>query len=179
MYPPSRATLFLNLSTEMLIQILSHLSPIDLFSVQRTCRKIHHIVVGNTYLRYILRTQINRVDDFLPPNIPYPERLKLLRRHEKSWNNLQLNLFAEFATSVPQPHCYTLRDGYLIYEDLSGAMFRYAYTDLCSAARNEEVSCHWVHITMNDIRLPLPSRVVFAVDHNLVVAMRFVSFRDP
>lgn len=167
----------LNLSTELLIQILSYLPPADLFSVQRTCHKIRHIVVGTTYLQYILRTQINGVDDFLPPDLPYPERLKLLRRHEKSWNDLQFNLFAEFTTNVPQPDCYTFRDGYLIYEDLSGTVLQYGYTDLCSAARNEEVP--WVHITMTNTHLPLPSYVVFAVDHNLVVAVRYVSFPIP
>ncbi len=171
MYPSCQRTLLLNLSTELLIQILSYLLAVDLFSVQRTCRKIRHIVAGTTYLQYILRTQINGVDDFLPPNFPYTERLKLLRRHEESWNGLQFHLFAESTTSVPQPNVYTLRDGYLIYEGLSGTTLRYAYTDLCSATRNEDLS--WVHITLYGIDLPLPSKVEFAVDHDLVVAMRF------
>jgi hypothetical protein len=176
MHLPLQRTL-LNLSTEVLIQILAYLQAADLFSVQRTCRKIRHIVAGTTYLQYILRTQINGVDDFLPPDTPYPRRLKLLRYHEKSWNGLQFNLFAEFTTSVLQPDSYTLRDGYLIYEDLSGTVLRYGYTDLCSASRNEEVP--WVHIAVNDIRLPLPSKVVFAVDHDLMVATRFCVFSDP
>jgi hypothetical protein len=171
MYPSCQRTLLLNLSTELLVQILSYLPAVDLFSVQRTCRKIRHIITGTTYLQYILRIQINGIDDFLPPDFPYTERLKLLRRHEQSWDSLQFNLFTEFTTSVPQPGCYTLRDGYLIYEDLSGTTLRYAYTDLCSATRNEDPS--WVHITLHNIHLPLPSKVVFAVDHDLVVAIRF------
>lgn len=171
MYPSFQRTLLLNLSTELLVQILSYLPVVDLFSVQRTCRKIHHIVAGTTYLQYILRTQINGVDDFLLPDSPYTERLKLLRRHEESWNGLQFNLFAEFITSFPQPNHYTLRDGYLIYEDLSGTTLRYAYTDLCSATRNKDLS--WVHITLHDIQLPLTTKVVFEVDHDLVVAIRF------
>ena len=167
----------LNLSTELLVQILAYLPAVDLFSVQRTCHKIRHIVAGTTYLQYILRTQINGVDDFLPSDVPYPDRLELLRQHEKSWNGLQFNLFAEFTTNIPQPDCYTLRDGYLIYEDLSDTVLRYGYTDLCSATRNEEVP--WVHITMGNIHLPLPSKVVFAVDHDLMVVVRFVSFPIP
>jgi hypothetical protein len=174
MYPSCRRTFLLNLSTELLIQILSYLPVADLFSVQRTCRKFRHIVAGTTYLQYILRTQINAVDDFLPPDFPYTERLKLLRRHKESWSRLQFNLFAESTTSVPQPNLYTLRGGYLIYEGLSGTTLRYAYTDLCSATRNEDLS--WVHITLYDIHLPLPSKVVFAVDHDLAVAIRFCAF---
>jgi F-box-like len=171
MHPSCQRTLLLNLSTELLVQILSYLPAVDLFAVQRICREIRHIVAGTTYLQYILRTQINGVDDFLPPNLPYSERLKLLRRHEESWNGLEFDLFAEFTTSVPQPNCYTLRDGYLIYEDLSGTTLRYGYTDLCSATRNEDLS--WYRVTLYDIHFPLPSKVVFAVDHDLVVAMRF------
>lgn len=173
MYPSHQRTRLLNLSTELLVQILSYLPVVDLFSVQRTCRKILHIVAGTTYLQYVIRTQINGVDDFLPPSpdVPYTERLKLLRRHEESWNGLQFNKFAQFTTSVPHPECYILQDGYLIYEDLSGTTFRYGYTDLCSATQDEDMS--WAHITLYDIHFPLPSKVVFAVDHDLVVAIRF------
>jgi hypothetical protein len=85
--PPQRT--LLNLSTELLIQILAYLQAVDLFSVQRTCREICHIVADSRYLQYILRTKINGVDDFLPPDFRYPKRLELLRRHEKSWNGLQ------------------------------------------------------------------------------------------
>ena len=171
MYPPFQHTLLLNLSTELLVQILSYLPVTDFFSVQRTCRKIHDIIAGTTYLQYVLRTQINGLEDLLPPDFPYTERLKLLRRHEESWNGLEFNLFAEFTTSVPRPDCYTLRDRYLIYEDISGTTLRYGYTDLCSATRNEDLP--WVHITLYDIHPPLPSKVVFAVDHDLVVVIRF------
>jgi hypothetical protein len=59
----------------------------------------------------------------------------------------------------------------LIYEDLRGTVLRYGYADLSSVARNEEVD--WVPITMDSIRLPLALKVVFAVDHDLVVTMRF------
>jgi hypothetical protein len=169
----------LKLSTEVLTQIFAYLPVLDLFSIQRTCRRIRDIVNDTAYLRYILRAQINGVDDFLPPEFPYPKRLELLRRHEESWNDLRFNLFNEFATNIANPDRYLLRGGYLIYEDLTGVVLRYGYTDLCSAAWNQEV--HWVHVIVDDVHLPLPSKVVFAVDHDLVVAMRFcfVSFLLP
>jgi hypothetical protein len=37
----------------------------------------------------------------------------------------------------------------------------------------------WVHIIMDSIHLPLPSKVVFAVDRDLIVAVKFVSFPIP
>ena len=164
----------LALPTEVLTEIFSYLPLIDLLSVQFTCHETRNIVANTAYLQYILRTQVNGVDDFLPPGFPYSERLKLLRRHEKSWNSLHYNIFTKFATSVGHHHnpdCYTLRDGYLIYEDVSGTELQYCYADLCSTARNQEP--RWVHIILEDIRLPLPAKVVFAVDHDLAVTIRF------
>ena len=90
--PPSTCTL-LDLSTEVLIEILSYLPVADMLSAQHTCRTIRDIVVGTAYLQYILHAEINGIDDVLPPNFPYSERVELLRRHEQSWNELSLNLF--------------------------------------------------------------------------------------
>jgi hypothetical protein len=75
---------FLTLSTELLIEILSYLPATDLLSVQRTCRTLRDVVASTSYFRYILRTHITGVDDFLPSDFPYPERLELLQRHEAS-----------------------------------------------------------------------------------------------
>jgi F-box-like len=167
---PSRT--LLDLSTEVLTPIFAYLSAVDLFSVQLTCRRAHDIITGTAYLRYILRSQINSVDDFLPSGFSYSERLELLRRHERSWNNLQYTIFTKFTTStVHRPDMYTLRDGYLIYHDVSGTELRYGYVDLCSTARDKEPN--WVHIVVEDIPPPLPAELIFAVDHDLVVAIRF------
>jgi hypothetical protein len=37
----------------------------------------------------------------------------------------------------------------------------------------------WVHITMGNTHISLPSKIVFAVDHDLVVVVKFVSFPVP
>ena len=85
----------LDLSKKVLIKILAHLPPVDMISVQRTCRAIRNIVDGTAYLQYILRTQIKSIGDFLPHDFPYSERLALLRRHEQSWSGLQFNFFTK------------------------------------------------------------------------------------
>ncbi|KAI0306120.1 hypothetical protein B0F90DRAFT_1696177 [Multifurca ochricompacta] len=151
----------LNLSTELLIRIFVYLPAIDLFSVQHTCHKFYGIVTSSIYLQYILRTQINGVDGILPPGFPLSERLELLRHHEKSWNNLQLNVFADFT--------YTLQDGYLIFKEAI-SVAQYRYVDLFTATPNKELD--WVHISVDDFHPAF--RLVFAVDHNLVVALRTV-----
>ena len=168
----------LHLSTEVLIEILGYLPAADMIFVQRTCRTIRDIITGTAYLQYIPRAGINGVEDFLLPGASYSEHLELLRRHEQSWHSLHFDLFTKCDPISDIPH-FTLQDGYLIYRypysytEVEG-LLQYEYTDLCSAARNEDLL--WVHITMRDIEsishFPWPI-VIFAVDHDLVVVVRF------
>jgi hypothetical protein len=160
----------LDLSTEVLVEILAYLPVVSLFSVQRTCRTIRDIIAGTTYFQYTMRAYINGVDDHLPPDFPHSERLELLRRHEQSWSILQLrpSTFARCVTGdVPFTSNFTLQDGYLIYECLTCASGwpRYGYADLCSSSQDEEL--RWVHINMDPFAI---STVTFAVDHDLMVA---------
>ena len=164
---PCRPT-FPTLPTELLILILSYLPVVELCAVQRTCHRIHNIIAESARLQYILRTQINGVDDLLPPDCPFSERLELLRRHENAWSNLQLKLSHEFATPLLDRHF--LQDGYLIYNKIAGFL-QYGYADLLSAVPDEEL--FWAHISREDIRHPLC--VVFAVDNNLAVVLRYLS----
>jgi len=160
----------LDLSTEVLIEILAYLPPADMISVQRTCRIIRDIIDGTAYLQYILRTQIKGIEDFLPHDFPYSERLALLLHHEQSWSSLQLNVFTKCDITEPLGR-FTLQGGYLINESTHGRWIEYRYTDLCTAARNEEL--RWVHVKIEHCRLPILSEVKFSVDHDLVIARKF------
>jgi len=156
---------FLSLPTELLILIFSYLPAVELCAVQRTCHRIHGIVAESSHLQYIFCAQINGVDDLLPPDCPFSERLELLRCHEHSWSSLKLKISHEFSSTIPDRH--VLQDGYLIYNKIAGIL-QYGYVDLLSATPKEELC--WVHVLREDIRLPLC--VVFAVDHNLAVVLR-------
>jgi hypothetical protein len=166
----------LDLSTEVLIDILSWLPATDLLSIQCTCRTIRDIVAGSTYIQYILRLQINGVDDTFPPEFPYSERLELLEHHEESWKALEFNLFTKCEANFPchGHHQFILRGGYLIYQEFQRfeGVFLYAYADLCSSSQGNEL--HWVQITMDKSRLPTPMAVAYAVDHDLFIAVRFL-----
>jgi F-box-like len=158
----------LDLPTELLIRILSYLPLIDLCAVQRTCRKIHIIVADSMYLQYILLAQISGVDDHLPSDFPLPERIKRLRCHEQSWNNLQLTAFHNFPSD--KDHTYSLQDDYLIYSlRKSAGTLQYGYVDLRSAEPSEEL--RWVNISVEHFYVPVG--FVTAVDHNLVVVLRY------
>jgi len=169
----------LALSTEVLIEILAYLPAADMITMQRTCRMIRDIIAGTAYLQYLLRAEMNGVEDLLPPNFPYSKRLELLRRHEESWRRSHFDLFAE-RQRVPRLHHagpLILQGGYLIYEFLMGRESRWGYTDLCSATQNEELQ--WVHITVGETRPSFVTMCVFAVDHDLVMVAGFVSFPIP
>ena len=155
-----------------------------MLAVWRTCRTLHDIIAGTTYLQYLLRAEMNGVEDLLPPSVPYSKRLELLRRHEESWCGLHVNLFTQQSVpSLDDADCFILQGGYLIYECLMTSERRYGYTDLCSAARNEEL--RWVHVTitlafpMGGIRSFISAGGIFAVDHDLVIFTRFCVVSDP
>ncbi len=163
----------LSLSTELLIHIFAYLPVPDLLSIQNTCRRTYDIVSGTVYLQYLLRTQLNSVDDISPPNCPFSERLELLRRHERAWRDLELNLYTEFSADVkPSFSKPILQDGYLIARSNS-RLSQYQYVDLLSLRPMMEEP-RWIHISLKDF--PESYNVEFAVDHNLVVAVRFADF---
>ncbi|KAH8997773.1 hypothetical protein EDB86DRAFT_2913015 [Lactarius hatsudake] len=162
-----------SLPTELLVRLLSFLPAIDLLSARQTSRRIHNVITDSSYLQYILRIEINGVDDLLPPDCSITERLRLLRQHEKSWNCLQYNKFAEDSfTEYTERRLFMIQDGYLIYKKVTlrgGAIIRYGYVDLSSTSSEGEL--HWVHIPMQHTLFPVPLKLEFAVDYNLAVAI--------
>ena len=56
-----------------------------------------------------------------------------------------------------------------------GESQRYGYADLCSASRDGSEELRWVHITISNGHLPATLWVEFkfAVDHDLLVAIRY------
>ena len=170
-YPPC---ILLDLPIELLVKILTHLPIKGLFSVRWTCRTLKDIITSTACLQYIIRAYINGVEDTLPLDFPHSKRLELLRHHEQSRSALQFDLFTDYISNMSYPGHIVVQDGYLISEQLRADPQQYRYADLYSASRNEEVC--WVHITMDDGHLPPLYNLTFAVDHNLVVASRFLSF---
>src|SRR5579863_8243768 len=112
MMATSRSSPLLSLPLELLVRILSYLPCTDLCVMQETCRGIKEIITSTIYLEYILYTEMNTVDDLLPPDVPLRKRVELLKLHERSWSDLQFNIFSEFAINgkVDSYH-YTLQDG--------------------------------------------------------------------
>lgn len=165
---------FLDIPTELLVRILSDLSCDDLCLLLGTCRRFKDIISGTPYLEYLLHTGIDNVDDLLPSDVPFPERVELLKLHERSWTGLRFNLFSELSVhaSGSTHHDgdvrYTLQNGYLIHSDSIpvGQGLKYKYIDLYSLSSGEEPN--WVPIRL---RVTRPRSIVFAADHDLAVAI--------
>ncbi|KAH9019301.1 hypothetical protein EDB83DRAFT_162954 [Lactarius deliciosus] len=162
------------LPTELLTRIFTHLQVEDLLSVQHTCRRFCDVISGSDSLQYFLHTEINLLEDLLPPDFSLEDRVTLLKHHETAWNNLHLNKFARLTTSSEESRarCYILQDGYLIYEVVTNTLAstaQYGYIDLYPSSAQPNAEAPWAHISL---AFPRPlSDIVFAVDHNLVVAI--------
>jgi hypothetical protein len=161
------------LPTELLTRIFAHLQVPDILTVQHLCRRFYDIVSDSASLQYFLHTEINLLEDLLPPDFSLVDRVALLKHHETAWNNLELNMSARFVTSeeshASHSRRYLLQDGFLIYKAVYTA--QYGYLDLYSSSALQNAEAPWTHIPLAAIR-PL-SDIVFAVDHNLAVAIRF------
>ena len=167
--------------TELLIRIFSHLQVADLLSAQHTCRRFHDAISDSASLQYFLLTEVNLLEDLSPPDYSLDERVALLKRHETAWNNLELNICAQFVTSkesheshsLVHSYFYILQDGYLIYKlETEGYLARYGYMDLYSSSALQNAEAPWTHIPLTG-RFPLTPEIVFAVDQNLAVVIRF------
>ena len=163
------------LPTELLVHIFVLLQVADLFSVQHTCHRFYDVISDSVFLQYILHTKINLLEDLLPPggDLSFQDRISLLRHHEAAWKNLDLKTFTLGVRDETDAHGYILQDGYLIYYNAvtdDTAVARYGYMDLYSISDVPNAAL-WTRISLAAIH-PL-SDIVFAVDHNLVVAIRF------
>ncbi len=85
MYPP-----FLNLSAEILIEILTHLPLRDIVACKLACRKLHDIIANSSLLQYIIQTFLAGVYDPLLPGASIVERMSALKSLEARWRDLDV-----------------------------------------------------------------------------------------
>jgi hypothetical protein len=164
------------LPTELLIRIFAQLQVAELLSVQHTCRRFHDVISNSTLLQYILHTEINHLEALLPLDVSLNDRVALLKHQEAARENLVLNVLIRFVVSDTHPaHCYILQDGYLIYKAVILAFNtqvpQYGFIELHSISDQPNAEIRWKQIHLAVLH-PL-SDIIFAIDHDLVVAIRF------
>ena len=109
---------FLDLSTELVIQILSYGSLQDIRACARSSRRICDIISGSLYLQYLIRMKVAGVCDPFLPGPSIRERLSTLKRWESAWHSLDLReptLQCEVPRDISAGVLhYEIHDGYLI-----------------------------------------------------------------
>ena len=88
--PAAMSPQLLDLSTELIIHILSYLSVRDVGTCVQASRRLRSIVSGSLYLQYLVRTQIAGVQDPFLPGLSVHERIAVLERWERAWRALDL-----------------------------------------------------------------------------------------
>ncbi|KAI0294027.1 hypothetical protein B0F90DRAFT_1759433 [Multifurca ochricompacta] len=173
----------LDLSTELVIQILAHLSSHDIGACAQTSRRLRNIISSSQYLQYLVRTEVAGVHDPFFPGLSIHERISVLEKWERAWHGLDLRqpalqCIVPRDISVSVLH-YEIHGGYLVATRRFPADDRpmgYSYIDLDDVVRNG-------HAVWNNIDL-LQSLSVFAYcfnveEYNLAVMLVFNPEEDP
>jgi hypothetical protein len=133
----------LDLSTELVIHILSYLSVRDVGACVQASRRLHSIVSSSQYLQYLVRTQIAGVQDSFLPGLSLHERLTVLERWERAWRRLDLRQPA-LQCVVPRDITagaigYEIHGGYLVATrrfPVDDRPMGYSYIDLHDAVQH-------------------------------------------
>jgi hypothetical protein len=166
---------FLDLSTELVIQILAYGSLRDIRACAQTSRRLYSIISGSQYLQYLLRTKIAGVHDPFLPGLSIQERLSVLERWERAWHGLDLRNPAlqcivprDISASISR---HEIHGGYLIATRRFQADDRplgYSYFDLHDAVKRGYPS--WNHVDLHQ-SLSVFSYCFNVEEYNLAVML--------
>ncbi|KAH9960562.1 hypothetical protein BGW80DRAFT_930164 [Lactifluus volemus] len=173
----------LDLSVELLIQILSHLSLRSIGACALTSRRLHSIISNSQYLRYLVRTEKAGVNDPFLTVLSLPERMAVLEKWERTWHVPDLRQPASqcvvpsnISVSIIR---YEIHGGYLVARrryPVDDRPVGYSYIYLHDAVKRGSVTWH-------DVDLLQPMSVVsycFNVEeYNLAVMLVFNPEEDP
>ena len=147
-FDPLAALSWLDIPPELIVSIILYLSPHDIISCQRTCRKLYDVVCNDAALRYLVQMERSGVSDDLRPGISYPERLLLLQRREEAWENLEFRKYVQVTVPFESTGIYDLTGGaFLLGMRLHSIDSRptigYSYITLPSLTSTEDLKLKW------------------------------------
>jgi F-box domain len=165
----------LDLSVELLIQILAHLSLRNIGACALTSRRLHSVISNSQYLRYLVRTEKAGVNDPFLTVLSLPERMAVLEKWERTWHVPDLRQPASqcvvpsnISVSIIR---YEIHGGYLVARrryPVDDRPVGYSYIYLHDAVKRGSVTWH-------DVDLLQPMSVVsycFNVEeYNLAVML--------
>jgi hypothetical protein len=165
-----------SLSNELLIEIISNLCPIDIYSCRCTCSRLDGVIINSNLIQYIMRTALSGVFDPLEPGPSLPDRLDALERWEAAWMRMDLRepntiTNAPVFDGVCVPRQGLLYGQYLIMVHVrSRASAFYSFLDV------HAMSLHTNAARWTTIEVDTPTLVfTFAPELNLAVAISCVN----
>jgi hypothetical protein len=166
------ALALLDIPPELIISIIFYLSPHDIISCQRTCRKLCD-VCKDTALRYLVQLERFHVCDNLCPGISYPERLLLLQRREEAWANLEFRKFVQVKVPFESTGIYDFTGGaFLLGTRIRNTSRRptigYSYVTLPSLSSTEDQKLKWPGLSLGIQILDVGLAVH---EHDLIAAL--------
>ena len=174
----------LDIPLELIVSIILYLSPHDIISCQRTCRKLYD-VCNVAALRYLVQLERSGVSDDLRPGISYPERLLLLQRREEAWENLEFRKYVQVTVPFESTGIYDLTGGaFLLGMRLHSIDSRptigYSYITLPSLTSTEDPKLKWggcrMGIQILDVGLAVHEHDLIAALTACVSFPAFLSF---
>ncbi|KAH9960005.1 hypothetical protein BC827DRAFT_1268493 [Russula dissimulans] len=174
---------FLDLSAELVIEILAYGSLRDIGACAQTSRRLYDIISGSLYMRYLVRTKVAGVCDPFVPGLSIQERISALERWERAWHGLDLRqpvlqcvVPGSIAVSILR---YEIHDGYLIGTrqfPTDDRPLGYNYFDLHDAVKSGHVS--WTNVDLHR-SLSVFSYCFHVAEHNLAVMLVYDREENP
>lgn len=163
---------------ELISCILQYLSPHDIVSCRRTCRTLYNLC-NDSNLRYIVQMERCGVNDDLLPGLCYPDRLRILERHEKAWEMLDFRKPVQVCVPFDSTGIYDFTGGaFLLGTRLYNVSRRptvgYSYVFLPSFSEEEnqkEVQWTGLHLGVQLLDVGLAVH-----EHDLIAALTACAF---
>jgi len=168
-----------SLSNELLIEILSNLSPYDIYACRHTCRQLNELIVNSQLLQYISRTALSGVFDPLDPGLSLPDRIEALGRWETSWMELDLrepnaSIDAPIPTKSGPPVEFSFGRYFVVIREGYGISAGYSFLDMHARSSSHTNAARWTTIELNT-----PNVLVFAFASELNLAVAISCVRCP
>jgi len=159
------------LSTELLIEIISNLCPVDIYACRCTCRRLNGVIVNSHLIQYIMRTALSGIFDPLEPGPSLPDRLNALERWETAWMEMDLSepnsiIDAVFADGETVTSSGFFSGQYLIMWHEIGTSAFYSFLDTHARSSHTDAA-RWTTIKIDT---PILAKA-FASELNLAIAI--------
>ena len=184
-FDPLAALSLLDIPPELIVSIILYLSPHDIISCQKICRKLYDVICNDAALRYLVQMERSGVSDDLRPGISYPERLLLLQRREEAWANLDFHKNVHVTVPFESTGTFDFTGGAFLlgtrlHSNNSRSTIGYSYVSLPSLTSTEDPKLTWEGPRMDaqilDVGLAVHEHDLIAVLTACVSFPAFASF---